>query len=175
MKQKSHKEQVENMMKRPIPKKKVGIVRLEMVKDGRCVYGTKRFREAAEAAEMIRPLVKTADREMFLVLALNSQLEPQALEIAAVGGLAQCGVDVRDIFKMAVLNNCAYIICFHNHPSGNCDPSYEDRLITRRLKQAGDLMGISLIDHIILGEDSFYSFWENGDMGAYGTTEGESA
>lgn len=160
MREKSQKEQLERMMKRPIPKKKVGIVRLEMVKESRCLYGTKKFRKPEEAAEMIRPLLRAADREMLVVLALNSQMEPQALEIVAVGGLNHCYVDARDIYKMAVLNNASYIICFHNHPSGACEPSEEDRLITERLKNAGEILGITLIDHLIIGGDRFYSFRE---------------
>lgn len=160
MKEKSQKEKLESMMKRPIPKKKVGIVRLEMVRESRCLYGTRKFRKPEEAAEMIRPLLKAADREMLVVLALNNQMEPQALEIAAVGGLNHCYIEPREIYKLAILNNAAAIICFHNHPSGDCKPSKEDRLITDRLKKAGEILGITLIDHLIIGEDSFYSLRE---------------
>lgn len=160
MKEKSQKEKLESMMKRPIPKKKVGIVRLEMVKESRCLYGTRKFRKPEEAAEMIRPLLKAADREMLVVLALNNQMEPQALEIAAVGGLNHCYIEPREIYKLAILNNAAAIICFHNHPSGDCKPSKEDRLLTERLKKAGEILGIRMIDHIVIGEDCFYSFRE---------------
>lgn len=160
MKKESQKEKLESMMKRPIPKKKVGIVRLEMVKESRCLYGTRKFRKPEEAAEMIRPLLKVADREMLVVLALNNQMEPQALEIAAVGGLNHCYIEPREIYKLAILNNAAAIICFHNHPSGDCKPSKEDRLLTERLKKAGEILGIRMIDHIVIGEDCFYSFRE---------------
>lgn len=160
MKKESQKEKLESMMKRPIPKKKVGIVRLEMVKESRCLYGTRKFRRPEEAAEMIRPLLKAADREMLVVLALNNQMEPQALEIVAVGGLNHCYIEPREIYKLAILNNAAAIICFHNHPSGDCEPSKEDRLITERLKKAGEILGITMTDHIVIGEDSFYSFRE---------------
>ena len=158
MREQSQKERLERLIKRPVPKKKVGIVRLEMVKESRCLYGTKKFRKPEEAADMIRPLLRPADREMLVVLALNNQMEPLALEIVAVGGLNHCYVETRDIYKMAVLNNASYIICFHNHPSGACKPSGEDRLTTERLKKAGEILGITLIDHLIIGQDRFYSF-----------------
>lgn len=105
--------QLEGMMKRPIPKKKVGIIHLEMVRESRILYGMRRFSQPDEAVDMVRPLFAMADRELMLVMSLNTKLEPMAVEIAAVGGLNVCSVDVRNLFKHALLNNAAYIICFH--------------------------------------------------------------
>lgn len=165
MKNDTSAERLEQMMKRPIPKKKVGIVKLQMVKEGRSLYGMKRFGSPKEAAEMVEPLFTMADREMFLVLSLNTRLEPLALEIAAVGGLNCCGVDMRDIFKHALLNNGAFLICMHNHPSGDAKPSEEDVRMTRRLEKAGKLLGIPLVDHIIVGEQGeWFSFKEEGRL-----------
>ena len=162
MNQKSKNEIIEDMMRRPIPRKKVGLVRLQMVKEGRTLYGMHRFTDPAQAAEMVRPLFDMADREMVLVLSLNTILEPMALEIAVVGGLNSCTIDCRDIFKHAVLNNAAFIMCFHNHPSGNPQPSEEDRRLTVRIEESGRILGISLLDHIIVGEDlKYYSFKEH--------------
>lgn len=100
MRRKSQREELNDMMVRPIPKKKIGIVHLEMVKESKSLYGTSRFRSAEELVEMIRPLYERAHREMVLVVALNAQLEIQALEIAAVGTLNACYVDMREIFKL---------------------------------------------------------------------------
>lgn len=150
-----------SMMKRPIPKKKIGIVRLQMVKES-SLYGMRRFTDPGDAVELVKPLFNMADREMAVVMSLSTKLEPLALEIAAVGGLNTCSVDVRDIFKHSLLNNAAYVICFHNHPSGDPKPSREDKLLTGRIEDGGKILGIPLIDHIILGEDGFYSFRENG-------------
>lgn len=161
MDNKIQKEQLEGMMKRPIPKKKVGIVRLQMVKES-SLYGMKRFSHPWEAAELVRPLFHMADREMVVVMSLSTKMEPLALEIAAVGGINTCSVDVRDIFKHSLLNNAAYVVCFHNHPSGDPEPSRADRLLTKRIEDGGRLLGIPLIDHIILGETGFYSFREQG-------------
>ncbi len=152
---------MEGMMKRPIPKKKIGIIRLRMVKES-SLYGMKRFSQPWEAVELVRPLFDMADREMVVVMSLSTKLEPLALEVAAVGGINACSVDVRDIFKHSLLNNVAYVVCFHNHPSGDPEPSQEDKLLTKRIEDSGRLLGIPLIDHIIVGESGFYSFRQNG-------------
>ncbi|MCC2819746.1 JAB domain-containing protein [Lachnoclostridium pacaense] len=157
----TQKEQMEGMMKRPIPKKKIGIIRLRMVKES-SLYGMKRFSQPWEAVELVRPLFDMADREMVVVMSLSTKLEPLALEVAAVGGINACSVDVRDIFKHSLLNNVAYVVCFHNHPSGDPEPSQEDKLLTKRIEDSGRLLGIPLIDHIIVGESGFYSFRQNG-------------
>lgn len=126
MRKKSQKEELNDMMERPIPRKKIGIVHLEMVKEGRSLYGTSRFHNAEELVQMVQPLYEKAHREMVLVVALNTKLEIQALEIAAVGGLNACYVDMRDIFKLVIINNSAFIICLHNHPSGDPDVTYQN-------------------------------------------------
>ena len=87
-----------------------------------------------------------------------------AVEIVAVGGVDSCAVDVKNIFKHALLNNASYIICFHNHPSGYTLPSREDEKFTERLVTAGRILNLPMIDHIIVGDDDFYSFRENGKL-----------
>lgn len=72
-------------------------------------------------------------------------------------------VHPREVFQVALLNNAASIICFHNHPSGDVRPSREDIKITKRLSEAGRILGIELFDHIIIG-DGYYSLKERGDF-----------
>ena len=151
---------MEGMMKRPIPKKRIGIIRLRMVKES-SLYGMKCFSQPWEAVELVRPLFDMADREMVVVMSLSTKLD-LALEVAAVGGINACSVDIRDIFKHSLLNNAAYVVCFHNHPSGDPEPSQEDKLLTKRIEDSGRLLGIPLIDHMIVGEAGFYSFRQNG-------------
>ena len=165
MKELMQKEQLEGMMKRPIPRKRIGIVRLEMVREGKVLYGMRRFSGAEEVADMIRPLVKNRDRELMLVLSLDSKLQPMALEIVSVGGVDCCPVDIRCLFKHALLNNASFIICLHNHPSGIPDASEADRQVTKRIQQAGEILGIHLLDHIVIGDDSYYSLKEAGELG----------
>ena len=106
----------------------------------------KRFSQPWEAVELVRPLFDMADREMVVVMSLSTKLD-LALEVAAVGGINACSVDIRDIFKHSLLNNAAYVVCFHNHPSGDPEPSQEDKLLTKRIEDSGRLLGIPLIDH----------------------------
>ena len=70
----------------------------------------------------------------------------------------------REIFKEAYLAGATAIICIHNHPTGDVTPSKEDYAMTYHLKQVGDLLGIPLVDHIIIGKNNYYSFFENGDF-----------
>ena len=156
--------QMENMMKKPVPGKKVGIIHLQMVKEEKYLYGMGRFSKAEEAVEMVNPLLMMSDRETMVVMSLTVNMEPLALEIVAVGGTTSCQIGIGNIFKHALLNNAARIVCFHNHPSGDPAPSGEDRLFTRRVQKAGDLLGIELTDHIIIGHRKFYSFHEHGEL-----------
>lgn len=86
MRKQTQQEQIQAMMERPIPKKRVGIIHLEMVKESRSLYGMKRMDHPEAAVETVWPLFAYADREMVVVLSLDSRLAPMALEIAAVGG-----------------------------------------------------------------------------------------
>ncbi|WP_313256626.1 JAB domain-containing protein [Lacrimispora sp.] len=156
MKNATQEEKVIGMMKRPIPKKRVGIIKLKMIREGTAVCGTGRFHGAKEAADMVRHLFEYSDREMMMVMSLDSAMAPIALEIVAVGGLNSCGIDTRDLFKHAILSNASKIICFHNHPSGIPTPSRVDSYITKRIKEAGELLGIELLDHIIIGSSGMY-------------------
>jgi DNA repair protein RadC len=151
-----------DMMKRPSPTKNVSMIHLQMIKEGRTLCGMKCFSSPMEAVEAVRPLYDLADREMVLVMSLNAKLEPMAAEVAVVGGINMCSVDMRNIFKHALLNNASYVICFHNHLSGDPKPSGEDQAITVRMRECGKLLGIFLVDHIIVGETEFYSFKEQG-------------
>lgn len=152
-----------DMLRQPIPGKRVDLIRLKVVKESAGLYGINRFTEPHEAAAMVRPLIFEADRELFLVMSVNTRMEPMAVEIVSVGTLNACLVEMREVFKHAILNNAAGIVCFHNHPSGDAEPSREDRLMTEKLRAAGELLGIPLVDHIIVTEEQYYSFKEQKD------------
>jgi len=100
-------------------------------------------------------------KEYFVVLHLDGKNKPQAVDICSIGSLNQSIVHPREVFKTALLSSAAAVIFLHNHPSGDPTPSREDREITRRLKEAGELLGIAVIDHILIGE-SYFSFIEGG-------------
>lgn len=134
----------------------VSIVRLQLIKEGHSLYGMGAISEPEEAARLVRPLFDGADREMIVVLSLDIKNKP----VVAVGGLNQCAVDMRNLFKHAILANAAGILLFHFHPSGEPQPSREDRAVTERAGKAGEILGICLIDHIILGDGHYFSFRE---------------
>ena len=140
----------------------VGIIKLQMVREHESLYGCRRVSDAAGAASCVRPLFALADREMMVVMSVSGSMEPLAVEVAAVGGVDSCYVDMKNLFKHALLNNAANIICFHNHPGGTPSPSSEDRKITEKIKKAGEILDIRLLDHIILCDDCYYSFSREG-------------
>ena len=97
--------------------------------------------------------------EVFRVFFLNSKYHLLAFENTARGTISSCLVHPREVFGTAVLLRASAIITAHNHPSGHVSPSAEDIKITRRLREAGDLLGIKLLDHVIIGSQSTcYSF-----------------
>lgn len=142
--------------------KYVSVVKLEMVREG-SIYGSK-CDSATAAVKMIRTVFNKADREMMIVASFSTAMEPVAVEVVAVGGIDSCPVDVRNIFKHALLSNATGIICFHNHPGNNPAPSKYDIEVTERLKQAGEILGVTLHDHIIVTDDSYYSFKDKGNL-----------
>ena len=110
--------------------------------------------------------IRDMDREHFVVFYLNARSQVIASYTVSVGTLSASLVHPREVFKGAILRNAAAIIVAHNHPSGNIEASPEDRDCTRRLAQAGTLLGIPLLDHVIVGAMSaeYTSFKERGLM-----------
>jgi len=103
--------------------------------------------------DLLRPLLEDADRELFVVLALDARNRPIGTNIVSMGSLSASLVHPREVFKFAILANANALILAHNHPSGDSEPSRDDTALTKRLQQAGEIMGITILDHLILGED----------------------
>ena len=120
------------------------------------------IRDSTRAATILRPLFHGLDREQFLVACLDAKHAIIGVNVVSIGSLSFSIVHPREVFKPAILLNSAAIICSHNHPSGDPAPSAEDRVLTARLRQAGDLIGITILDHIILGDDRTFSFADQG-------------
>lgn len=100
-------------------------------------------------------------KEHFITLHLDGKNRILCIDLVSSGSLSQAIVHPRECFKTALLSSAAAIILLHNHPSGDPAPSREDREITRRLKEVGELLGIRVLDHIIVGS-SYFSFVEMG-------------
>ena len=103
-----------------------------------------------------------SDREKFVVACLDTKKQPVNISVVSIGSVNSVIVHPREVFKVAMLSNASKIICFHNHPSGNLKCSKEDENITNRLKECGEILGIEIVDHIIIGDnDTYFSFKEN--------------
>lgn len=108
--------------------------------------------------------VVSYQQEGFYCLYLDSSKKVLYEKLLFVGTVNQSMVHPRDVFKEAYLQNATAFICVHNHPNGEVNPSRQDLETTERLRQIGILMGIKLVDHIIIGENKYYSFLENGKI-----------
>jgi len=124
---------------------------------------TKSPEEAYNAIKTITNAQEEA-QEVFGILILNTKNKIVAVHEISRGALNGSLVHPREVFKPAVLHNAASIICFHNHPSGNPEPSREDIETTNRLVEAGKIIGIEILDHIIVGDDGYVSLKERGVM-----------
>lgn len=125
-----------------------------------------RAKDPAAVARFLRTVFADLDQdqEHFVVVALNQRIEVTGYKVCHSGGMASSLVDPKIIFRNALLLGAAAIIVAHNHPSGNPEPSPEDISVTRRLKDAGDILGVRVLDHIIVmqGSVDFVSLHERG-------------
>ena len=110
--------------------------------------------------DLIAPLVRDQDRECFYTVHLNTRNRVLAVELVSVGSLNASLVHPREVFRKAIADGAASIVVAHNHPSGETDPSEDDLRITRRLKDAGEIIGIELLDHVIVANGSWSSLRE---------------
>lgn len=140
----------------------INVVRLEVVKERSVEYGRRKIRSAEDLAELGQKLIGKADREVFLVVCLNAQNGINAINVVSIGSLTASIVCPREVFKLAVVSNSASIALMHNHPSGNVKPSKEDIEITKLLIEAGKILEIDVLDHVIISEGNHYSFLDKG-------------
>lgn len=153
-------------MEKKTAAKRVDIISLKMVREKSVLYGNRKISSCEDAFHLIRDFLQDSDREKFVVVYLNTKNEPTAIHTVSIGTLNSALVHVREVFKGAILSNSASMILSHNHPSGNnVYPSSEDLQITERLVEAGKIIGIEILDHLIIGSTgSFYSFKQDGKM-----------
>ena len=110
------------------------------------------------AQVMISALTEGLDREQFWVIPVDVRNKPLGIAVAGSGSADSCPVDVREVFRPAVILNASAIIVAHNHPSGDSEPSEDDLKLTKRLIEAGNLLGVPVLDQLIVTEvDDFTS------------------
>ena len=144
--------------------KRVDIVSLRMVKEQSFLYPNRKISSPEDGNLLFKSLLDEKDKEHFLVACLNTKNEVNSIEIVSIGSLNASIVHPREVFKSAILSNAASILLCHNHPSGHVKPSNEDIAITERIREAGLILGIPVIDHIIIGKEGYYSFKENNQL-----------
>jgi DNA repair protein RadC len=121
-----------------------------------------RVRSAADVYEMMRLALRDLHHEEFHILLLSTQNEVIRRMLVTRGTLDASLIHPREVFRPAIRESAAGVILVHNHPSGNPTPSPEDRAVTSQLQGAGQIIGIEVIDHVIVGERRYVSFSESG-------------
>lgn len=146
------------------PAKRVNIVSLKLVKESSILYKERAVRSPEDGYKLLKMFLADKDREHFIVVALDTKNQPVSINVCHIGSLNSSIVHPREVMKTAILSNASSIICGHNHPSGKVEPSREDIEITKRLVEAGKIIGIDVLDHIIVGDETFTSLKEKGHM-----------
>lgn len=104
------------------------------------------------------------DREHFVLLCLNNKNRLEGFKVISTGSLTSALVHPREVYHAAITLRAAAVVFIHNHPSGEPMPSPEDLEITRRLKEVGEVLGVRVLDHVIIGYDRYYSFSDRGTL-----------
>ena len=147
----------------------VPIYRVSLVKDESIQFDQAAVRHAQDAQRLLRNFIKTkgqTDREQFCVVLLNTKNHVVGLNMVSMGVVDRTIVHPREILKTAILASASGIILGHNHISSDLSPSPDDREITKRMIVAGNIMGITVLDHLIISleDDRYYSFADEGLM-----------
>ena len=143
----------------------IDVVSVRLVKDA-TLMSKKPITMPMDVVELLGQNMCELDREVVCVINLRSDGIPVNCNFVSMGAVDECVAHPREILKSAILSNANSIILLHNHPSGNLSPSKWDSMITDRMLKVGELIGIPLRDHIIVGGDnrSYFSFREKGLM-----------
>lgn len=133
---------------------------LKVVRERRAGYGASglSITGAEQVFRAFRERFERLDREEFVAVLLDGKGRMLGFNLVSVGTLTASLVHPREVFKAAIIGNAASIILVHNHPSGDPTPSPEDVALTSRLRAAGDLVGIRIVDHVVIGDDRYVSF-----------------
>jgi DNA repair protein RadC len=159
MQQSIVEEKVQQKMKR------IKVVSLQMIKEKTFPYATNKITDPMSAVNLLREFIQKQDREVFVLICLDSKNKVNAINVVSIGNLNSAIIHPREIFKTAILANSASIIVGHNHPSGCPIASKEDISVTERIKKASEILGIQLLDHVIIGDEGkYYSFKEKGHI-----------
>jgi DNA repair protein RadC len=111
-----------------------------------------------DVARIVRDSARGSRRESFFAVLLDRRHRVLSLQLVGTGSIDAVAVHPREVFAPAIRDGAATVVVAHNHPSGDPTPSAEDRLVTERLREVGELVGITMLDHVVVGEERYYSF-----------------
>ena len=138
--------------------------RVALVREGSCTAEQKTIRTPEDVFAIMGPEYENAVVETAQMLALDTKNKVIGVFTVSTGSLNASIIHPRDIFQRAILSNAASVILVHNHPSGDPSPSPEDIELTRKLMEAGRVMDVAILDHVVIGEGRFESLKERGVM-----------
>jgi DNA repair protein RadC len=145
--------------------RQLSVVRIEMVRERELAYPADALMSGPnDALHAARAFLEGFDREGFVSIHLSSKHKINGIELVAMGTLNSTLVHPREVFKGAILSNSAAIIVAHNHPSGDPTPSPEDMALTTQLLAAGEILGIRVMDHLVIGDDRHVSLRETSSL-----------
>lgn len=139
----------------------IPLVKLRLVREKRLKYSATAFIGRPEAIiKMVWPIFKGSDREMFVVVGLDTKNKPTIINVVSMGIPDSTPVHPREVFKPLILSSSHSFISLHNHPTGYVQPSATDKTVTENLMEASKIMGIRQLDHVIVGDrpNKFLSF-----------------
>lgn len=141
---------------------RVPIVAVQLVRERTYSAPIRTIASPQDAYQLLREWLEPRDRECFALLLMDTRHKVLGMHIVSIGTLNASLVHPREVYKPAILANASAVLLAHNHPSGDPAPSQEDLALTSRLKQVGELLGIPVLDHLIIGENTFVSLKERG-------------
>lgn len=139
----------------------IQVVKLKMVKE-QVSLPVEKISFPQDVSEVLKWYIGDSDRENMVVISLDARLQITCIHTASIGTVSETVVHPREIFKVAILTNASSIIIGHNHPAGSLMPSNADIEATKRIAEAGKVLGISLLDHIIVTDSDYISLKEKG-------------
>jgi DNA repair protein RadC len=150
---------------RRLSREYIPVYRVQLVRE-RTVTGEQRrsIRNPDDVVAILKDELLKSDREKLISVMLNAKNVVIGMEVVSVGSLTASVVTARELFKSAILASAAAVIISHNHPSGDPTPSQDDIRLTERISKAGELLGVKLLDHVIIGELGHYSFSDAGRL-----------
>lgn len=132
-------------------------IEYRLVRESNPTYKNRTVRTSAEVVAFFADL-QTATREKFYTVCLDPKNRIACVDLVSIGANDKVGIDVKEVLRAAIMSNATAIITVHNHPSGEPSPSMADKSITIAIKQACNLFQLQYLDHIIIGDNKFYSF-----------------